>query len=215
MLSDQIIAKKRRTPKRKSCIECIQAKRRCDPGSTACVRCSKQKLQCQYVPHLRAVDDAELDEDSSRLHESNIVFNLPQLSTMQDSGGLGALERTFNPVQSSFNDFQSLENLPWPNHDLMSFNFSSPQTSSTALQHIPNDSNIGEWSNLSSSKLPSFAASRLNYGIAQFKLAPSMMVHQNKTFWTHPLLYENHIPRTMHGIAGSHPTFQISHADIA
>jgi hypothetical protein len=49
------------------------------------------------------------------------------------------------------------------------------------------------------SELPTFSASRLNYGISELKMAPSRMVLENQTPWSHPLLYEDKMPASMHG----------------
>lgn len=47
--------------------------------------------------------------------------------------------------------------------------------------------------------LPTLLGSRLNYGISELKMAPSKMVLANETPWSHPLLYKDKMPASMHG----------------
>lgn len=48
-------------------------------------------------------------------------------------------------------------------------------------------------------ELPTILGSRLNYGISELKMAPSKMVLHNQTPWSHPLLYADKMPASMHG----------------
>jgi hypothetical protein len=199
MLSDHSNAKKRRVPKRKSCTECIKAKRRCDQGILACVRCVKQKLECRYISYPSAEVISSPNEESSRMPEQDKALEWSQLSSALTTENFGVLDHTQggdNYTRLSSGGFLALEDSLGLNQDLMCFNLPSPHVPSSLLSHIPGGS-----SSIvpSSSGLPSFAASRLDYGAVQLKLAPSMMVHQNKTLWSHPLLFEEHMPRSMHG----------------
>jgi hypothetical protein len=74
------------------------------------------------------------------------------------------------------------------NHDMTSFGQSSSPTLFTPPVTV--DQGLFE--------LPDFSASRLNYGISELKMAPSRMVLENQTPWSHPLLYEDRMPSSMH-----------------
>ncbi len=186
MLSNSVQARNRRPPRRKSCTECIKAKRRCDQGSKSCARCSKQKLQCRYL----ASPVSDPRDHSTRNNELEDVIEWP--ATGQNES-LGMINSTNNGAvfSASFDLFPGLEDLFSSNTDTALPNPAYSPTFSTPSHQMV--------ASTSSSQLSSLSVSRFDYGITQLKLAPSKMVLENQTPWSHALLYAEDMPRSMHG----------------
>ncbi|KAF2434260.1 hypothetical protein EJ08DRAFT_627776 [Tothia fuscella] len=195
MLPDHSEPKKRRPQKRKSCIECIQAKRRCDCGGPACVRGVKQKLACRYVPSPSpAVQELSANNIASN-EQLNNEFCWPTLFPELQRNDVALLEQYSsleNFENGSFDVFSGPHGMVGPNFNTSKFTLPSP------VPYTPSQPAI----TASSSGLPGFAASRLDYGLEQLKLAPSTMVYKMETPWSHHLLYEEYMPQSMHDALG-------------
>jgi hypothetical protein len=193
MLPNVSQAEKRHPSRRKSCTECILAKRRCDKGLPKCARCSKQNLACQYhtppVPtftnNLSALDNSLT---ATGLGQTDI-FEWPNVSseitepfdfTSSQGFTIGLLDNA--PMEGILNHSANIVRLGQGLSSPSLLGFSSPDLSGSLRE------------------LSTFSASRLNYGINQLKLAPSRMILENGTPWSHPHLYDEQMPRSMQGV---------------
>jgi hypothetical protein len=184
-------ARKRRPLRRKSCVACIRAKRRCDPGQLACTRCTKQGLDCQYFSPPSALNEDGLSggytEAIGGTESSQLSFPL-DVETRSCEVVEFTLDQTLDP--RPFDMFSALNEDVF-NHSLEVTRFSQLPSPILPTLPLPVDQGLSE--------LPTFSASRLNYGISELKMAPSRMVLENQTPWSHPLLYEDKMPASMHG----------------
>jgi hypothetical protein len=169
--------------RQRSCGECAKAKRRCDLGQPSCFRCTRQKLTCSYpFPSLTHVDSAEEGETLA--------------SSKDSSNDLFPLDDTMD---------QAPQNVETLNFEL---------NSGTELANGLLNGNTGEETTLPRARsayvlgkqfpgvsLSAVAYSRIGYGIEQLKVAVSSMVLATQTPWSHPLLYEDFMPRCLQGIA--------------
>jgi hypothetical protein len=93
--------------------------------------------------------------------------------------------------------------------DVLDFDFSVGATSLDALANMLNSSPNPEdqmalqrnYANVkkpfSAGHLSPFAKARVGYSIEQYKITPRMMVEQSCTPWSHPMLYDQHMPRSL------------------
>ncbi|KAF2178892.1 hypothetical protein K469DRAFT_598139 [Zopfia rhizophila CBS 207.26] len=166
--------------RQKSCTECVKSKRRCDLQQPCCLRCGRQKLICSY-PSRPVVDDTPSTQDDSPMSDGiadngTFPFDIPTLPNHQDTE---LLDFDFNV------GIESIDVL----NDLL--NNTEPEELALPLVR----SNYAPGKQSSASHITSFAYSRINYPIEQMKLALAVMVSENQTPWSHPLLYEDEMPR--------------------
>jgi hypothetical protein len=188
---------KRPLPRRKACGECFKSKRRCDQHLPACSRCSKQRLACHYLvsPPL----PRPTGSGSNAAGASEVDITTPRDNTA--------------PPPPLLDGDIPVQDLPYSHElDLGFWNeafMSDAQTSPTALHPSP-PADILQWTPKEplaevavtdpvSSDLFNAATSRLNYAIDMLKAAPSRMVLENSTPWCHALLYNDQMPKSMHG----------------
>lgn len=169
----------RRPPRTRSCVPCIQAKRRCDPGLLACQRCTKQKLECRYLSYPDPTETSSQTGALATAQEHIIPAETASLTLSSDD--LNLFDGFFLP-NGSCDILPTLEN-----PSLAMTGIDQP-----SLPHPVPATNC-------SFELPTFVGSRLNYGIGELKMAPSRMVLENQTPWSHPLLFEEKMPASMQG----------------
>jgi hypothetical protein len=168
--------------RQKACSECAKAKRRCDLRQPSCVRCSRQKLSCTYPPQPSsnaspASHEDTILPDSLEIH-NGFPYDTQNISHDQDVGLLDFDPTIGMDSASALNDLiaQDVE---------ASYTLVRPS-------YVPGKE-------LSPSQLSSFSRSRVEYCVDQWKSTPAMMVSENCTHWSHPLLYEEHMPRSLQG----------------
>ncbi|KAF2653241.1 hypothetical protein K491DRAFT_603185 [Lophiostoma macrostomum CBS 122681] len=166
--------------RQKACSECAKAKRRCDLRQPSCVRCSRQKLSCTYPPQPHS-DASPASQDDSVLPDAlgshdTFPYDTQIPSNDQD---VGLLE--FDPT-IGIDSVSALDDLIAQDVE-DSYPLVRPS-------YMPGKE-------LSPNQVSTFSRVRIEYCIEQWKLTPAMMVSQNCTHWSHPLLYEEHMPRSM------------------
>jgi Fungal Zn(2)-Cys(6) binuclear cluster domain len=171
--------------RQRSCGECAKAKRRCDLGQPSCFRCTRQKLTCSYpFPSLTNVDSAEEGETPAASEDSsNDLFPLDVLIG-QAPQNVETLNFEFNSGTESING-------------LLNGNTGEE----TVLPHARSAYVLGK--QFPGVNLSAVAYSRIGYGIEQLKVAVSSMVLATQTPWSHPLLYEDFMPRCLQGTASA------------
>ncbi|KAF2500918.1 hypothetical protein BU16DRAFT_499719 [Lophium mytilinum] len=189
------------TGRQKSCARCVRSKRRCDLTQPSCLRCVRQHFTCSYPP--RPTHNLTLvPEDDSPMPDGNI----DSAASALDMSLIRGLQET--PVNSrqdtcllDFDLNAGLESVGFL-HDLLN---TSPmpeieqregslvrsthirQARSTRLPQVK----ACEW------ELTPASYARISYAIDRMKEAPATMVLENQTPWSHPLLYEDCMPRVL------------------
>lgn len=181
--------------RQKSCSECAKAKRRCGLEQPNCARCTRQHLSCVYPPQPRpqtaipqnATPEEPIDFDITNValdlqggSDNHLTFDF-DIPTMPTTSTPGILDFDFC---TGTNSLESLSNM---------LQNSTDREDQVVLQRTYAPATKP----FTSSHLSSFARSRVEYTIEQMKLAPRMMVEQNCTPWQHPMLYDDHMPRSM------------------
>ncbi|KAF1828940.1 hypothetical protein BDW02DRAFT_193763 [Decorospora gaudefroyi] len=183
--------------RQKSCSECAKAKRKCGLEQPRCARCARQHLACVYPPQPRsqapiphhATPGTRTDFDATELSleiqdEENagfaFAFDIPPTSIptgspvdifdFDFSAGASSLDALANMIDSSTNQ-----------EDQMAM-----QRSYT---RVKKPFSVGQ--------LSTFAKARVEYTIEHIKLAPKWMVDENCTPWSHSMLYEEYMPRSL------------------
>jgi hypothetical protein len=188
--------RKRRPQSKKSCTACIKAKRRCERSTGACVRCNKQRLDCYFLP------PPSLDSEGLIAARKNSTTTDgeedPESAMVQDS--------TFDFL--NFNPEENIQTGAIDSSlgidDLFDLTVNTPEfgrhLSPTAVGPLvtTNSSRNCKFDSSSSS-----IASRVERGINELKSAPAKMVNENQTAWSHALLYEDMMPKSMQGAAQS------------
>ncbi|KAF2464788.1 uncharacterized protein BDR25DRAFT_271479 [Lindgomyces ingoldianus] len=169
--------------RQKSCLECAKSKRRCDLRHPACLRCTKQNLTCSYPPQPSAGDASTWQSDSTppECDAADNVFHF-DMQTFSNSQPVGLMDFDVAPGEASSLD--ALNNL---------FNTEEDRESYFPLAR----SNYAQGKSFSASHISDFAYSRVKYCIEELKRAPITMVSENRTPWSHPLLYEDYMPRCL------------------
>jgi hypothetical protein len=185
-------AKKRRPPRRRSCEACIRAKRRCDPGTLACTRCTKQGLNCHYVSPLTSLNQEPFPGVGTEV----IGHAEPSQSSFPSNAEPRACEAA-NFTTENLLDMGPLD-MFLLNENNLDLGFDETRVSQLTAPNLynlplPADKDKCPF------ELPIFSASRLNYGINELKMSPSRIVLESQTPWSHPLLYEDKMPTSMHG----------------
>lgn len=182
-------------PRRKSCSECVKAKRRCDHGLPSCERCNKLRLVCRYVTtlahssHSHCSPATETEPVVANIH----TFEATALETMHQADSLCALV-----------DFNRATNEAIGTYDILpDFTdcFSPTIGGSTSLDITLSRIKAPVY-NVNLSNLSAVIDQHLKFGIDQMKLAPRGMVLENGTPWSHPLLYDAAMPRSIQGMLG-------------
>lgn len=183
--------------RRKSCSECVKAKRKCDIGQLRCTRCSRQNLTCTYPSHSNLQSTLSGAENLGSYDE-------PLLPSAAIPDVVDAGDTTY-PF-----DLEAL-NIPTTiGSQLLDLDVSTAITSLTSLSHFTDGSTDGAdqmatqrfyWSvtpsTFSSANIAPLAMSRIGYAIDQLKLAPRTMVQSNSTPWSHAMVYDEHMPRSL------------------
>lgn len=159
---------------------CVQAKRRCDPGLLACQRCTKQQLECRYASQQPSAVEANNDHILT-------TTTVEEHATVADSPFLLPAPDDLNLFDDFFSQYASCETFPAMSGHI---NVAGADQQSLIATTTVDKCRL---------ELPAFLGSRLNYGIDELKMAPSKIVLTNGTPWSHPLLYEDKIPASMHG----------------
>ncbi|KAK0672567.1 hypothetical protein QBC41DRAFT_380540 [Cercophora samala] len=208
-------------PRRKSCAACIKAKRRCTQESPACQRCTQRTLVCQYpegrvskrplppktpatpsrsstgppsaLPTPGPLWDLSAWEHSSTSCESLELVD-PHAILLDASDTLNLF--TFDNLDPVFGEPSIHIDEPAVLSDTMS---TAVSDFGTATTRIINDLVIPG----PPARLPQTAAvawafkNRLNFALDKIRDAPRQMVCENQTPWSHPCLYEHHMPQSM------------------
>ena len=167
--------------RQKACSECAKAKRRCDLRQPSCLRCSRQKLCCSYPPQPFSDSTSDSQDDSilADVFGSQNPFPL-EVQTLNDLD-VGLLD--FDPT-IGIDSINALNDLCAQDTEDSQIFIRPTYLPEKGLPHI---------------ELSKFSRSRIEYSVEQWKLAPAMMVQENCTLWCHPLLYEEHMPRSLSG----------------
>ena len=155
--------------RQKSCFECARSKRRCDLRLPRCLRCTRLSLGCSYPPPVLPTTQAT--PDSPALLDAPITGDLCFDIDAPDFDDL--LHFSAHETSSAFREFFDLED---------------PKGGTLGPIYAPNPL---------SPHLRSFTQSRLDFPVEQMKGAPSMMVLENQTLWSHPQLYKDHMPPSL------------------
>jgi hypothetical protein len=186
--------------RQKSCSECAKAKRKCGLEQPRCARCSRQHLSCVYPPQPRLqAATPQLVNPQIATSDTNTEFNAADLPL--EMPDMESADMAF--------DFDIPAMPTGSTVDVLDFDFSAGASSLDALANMINISLDPEdqmaiqrnYANMrkpfSAAHLSPFAKARVEYSIEQYRLAPKTMVAQNCTPWSHPMLYEEHMPRSL------------------
>ncbi|CAM1501812.1 Fc.00g037960.m01.CDS01 [Cosmosporella sp. VM-42] len=164
-------------PRRKSCAACIKAKRRCDFAVPACLRCSQRRIACQY-PNRPPREQSCSTPQTPDLMQGMLTADALTPATL--GGGADDFNTVVASIDSDFNDLTSFE-LPLDDATL-------------DLIHQP--------SMLAPPASKGFELSqaitlRLQWAIDEMRRAPTTMVLEMQTPWSHSCLYKDEMPRSM------------------
>ncbi|KAI9680863.1 MAG: hypothetical protein M1817_004303 [Caeruleum heppii] len=185
-------------PRRKSCTACHAAKRRCDQRLPTCSRCINRTLTCQYINGLgqRNADclpqPVILDNALEALDEVDSISAQPHSAPPGGEEYRHALD--LEPTQGVglekdlVSSLTGLEDMLSPQH----MDLETPSASSTLPTGVLVSHSISPYDKA----LAQFAL-RLEYAAALLKTAPSTMVLENQTPWSHSQLYRDYMPRSM------------------
>jgi hypothetical protein len=182
--------------RQKSCSECAKGKRKCDLGHPTCARCRKQHLTCTYPQPPRQLGIASEEASAHDLDD----LDIPDLSI-----GLENMENVaLPPLNFDVHAMQYASSTDTTCFDL-GVGITSLASLSSMLYNSADEEDqlaIGRAHHrldrtFSAAHIAPFAKSRIQWSIDQLKLAPKMMVEQNGTPWQHPMLYDEHMPRSL------------------
>jgi hypothetical protein len=174
-------------PRSKSCSKCKTAKRRCDLAVPACFRCSRRNLTCEYP-----ASQAGVQEQGNSESMENFALEWPLISQNLTTTSVSPIgEQTTQLAQVPIAD-NTLEGL-FPELD-----------SNGNVCHETSDS-FHNWGLVTSRTRPfipspRMVASRLQFALDELMKAPSKIVLENQTPWSHRFLYQDGMPRSMQGI---------------
>jgi Fungal Zn(2)-Cys(6) binuclear cluster domain len=172
--------------RRKSCSECVKAKRRCTLQLPSCIRCTKQNLPCQYY-----------GQQPNTLNQTSLQITLARKDRRQSTPILTTQAndpRMTSMITQSELDLLTMNTLPFIDNFMVS---SMSQLTSPTI-YAP--SIVGE---ASFGPMPKAWEPRFKYAIKQLELTPSSMVRENQTPWSHPLLYDDFMPKSIQGTSSS------------
>jgi hypothetical protein len=186
--------------RQKSCSECAKAKRKCGLEQPHCARCTRQHLSCIYPPQ-PCSQAAAPNTAIPQIVSPDIHTDFNTAGSPIDLPEMGSADLAFD---------LDIPALPTGSAvDMLYFDFSAGATSLDALANmIDNSPNLEDqmaiqrnYANvrklMSVEHLSPFAKARVEYSIEHFKLVPRTMVEQNCTPWSHPMLYDEHMPRSL------------------
>ncbi|KAF2262423.1 hypothetical protein CC78DRAFT_520054 [Lojkania enalia] len=184
--------------RQKSCSECAKSKRRCDLRQPSCLRCSRQNLTCIYPPQPSPIGDAptpptQISKGNSNTENGLFEFDLPALSTPEEVELLDFDLIAATESVNTLNDILAGE---------------SGACEDVSLSR-PNYVSVVPAKLFSTSYLSVEARGRIDYCVAQLKLAPSMFLIENGTPWCHPLLYQDNMPRNLQDAHASCALYQV------
>lgn len=156
---------------KKSCRECAKAKRRCSLG-TPCQRCARHGRDCRYLGKRNEAGD-QLEGQYAPNQPDLVVSHL-----LQNDANADFLNFNTDLVDGTMTNFRLEESL-----DLALL----PAASSVCRPRF------------STSDLKSFETARLEYPAQVLRAVPASFVHGNQTPWSHPLLWEDEMPRCLQG----------------
>jgi hypothetical protein len=162
---------------KKSCRECAKAKRRCTLGNP-CQRCARQGRDCRYLGKRNDTSD-ETGGQYNLAHTEYATYSLLEHDADADVSNLGGGvmdEATGAMIEESM--------------DLTLLSGASPAFEPR----------------FSTTLLKSLLTGRLEYPIQVFKSAPAAFVYLNQTPWSHPLLWEDHMPGCLQGQCDALPS---------
>jgi hypothetical protein len=171
---------------KRSCRECARAKRRCS-GGTPCQRCARQWHNCVYHPNPR---DETTHQSEPAIPSSQADLDTMPL-TLDDIADSDLLDLQAGLMDGITTDFEFEETL-----DVAPLSTLSPNCPPR----------------FSASTLKSFQTSRLAYPIQVTKSAPALFVTENQTPWSHPLLWEDEMPKCLQGKLALSLLLVLSHA---
>ncbi|KAF2814569.1 uncharacterized protein BDZ99DRAFT_494531 [Mytilinidion resinicola] len=178
------------TGRQKSCARCVKSKRRCDLTQPSCLRCTRQHFTCSY-PSRPAFNAIPVAEDNSPMPDSSIdnvasPFDMSLIqghrnTSVQSRQDTCLLDLDVNAGLESIGILHDLRNTsPMPeNQQTIIRSIRVPQAGECRWELTPS----------------SYA--RISYAIDRMKQAPATMVLENQTPWSHPLLYEDCMPRVL------------------
>ena len=165
-------------PRRKSCAACIKAKRRCDFAVPACLRCSQRNIVCQYPSR-------SLREQSRTAQTPDVMQGLltaEELTPATLGGGADDFSTVVANIDANFNDLTSFD-LPL---DEATLDLYQP-----TMLAPPSSKGF---------ELTQAITERLQWSIDEMQRAPTTMVLETQTPWSHPMLYKEEMPRSMQGV---------------
>lgn len=154
---------------KKSCRECAKAKRRCSLGNP-CQRCARQNRDCRYLGKRIETD---VQPEGQYAPPDNIM---PLL--LQNDANADFLNFNIDLADDIVTNFGIEESLNLPPLAALS-SVCGPRFSTSVLK--------------------SFQRARLGFPIEVLKVVPASFVHGNETPWSHPLLWEDEMPRCLQG----------------
>lgn len=158
---------------KRSCRQCARAKRRCN-GGVPCERCARQRLDCVYHRNPRDGTTVQVEPPVSASEAG--LESLPlTLDSIAESDLLNLQVGVADEIITNL-DFEEI-------FDIASLPAHSPT-------HQPRSP---------ASTLKSFQTARLAYPIQIIKSAPASFVRENQTPWSHPLLWEDEMPKYLQG----------------
>jgi hypothetical protein len=181
--------------RQKSCSECAKAKRKCGLEQPHCARCTRQHLSCIYPPRPGA--QAAIPPTNAAEVPTDMVFPQPPagITDLVNDGVEFDFDLPAMPTNSTaeildFDFCTGANSLDALSEMLAS---QSNQINHTALQAV----SAPVRKPFTSAHLSPYAKSRVEYSFEHIKLAPKMMVEQACTPWSHPMLYEEYMPRSL------------------
>ena len=157
--------------RKKSCRECAKAKRRCSLGNP-CQRCGRHGRDCIYLGKQKEAD-CRLEDQQVSNHQD---LTMPLL--LQNNAGVDFLNFNTDLVDGI----------------MTNFGIEAPLD----LALLPAASSVSRHK-FSTSVLKSSQMVRLGYGIQALKAVPASFVYGNQTPWSHPLLWEEDMPKCLQG----------------
>ena len=183
---------KRPSTRRKSCLECVKAKRRCDQGLPRCARCKKAKLSCSYGTSRHTQGETNRLEPCNSDVSTSLTEPIEAPSTQVDQEYFNFVD----PLLLNDGGLSTCQTLPDLDESLIEGgDIFTPPSATDAFQAAMTPSAA----RFSVQDVALAFKTRFGYGVNAMKMAPKMMVTQNQTPWSHPLLYEVEMPKSMQG----------------
>ncbi|KAH6670846.1 hypothetical protein F5X68DRAFT_44055 [Plectosphaerella plurivora] len=180
-----LTASERRNPpsRRRSCQACTRAKRRCDFSLPGCRRCTNRGFPCQYPDRRPTPAAANLAEDGTDYHTSDDI-STAVASSPETLGPNTAQWPSLQPlcaVDVGLDLALSVEMVPG-RHSYATV----PDTSALSATPATLDNVVREKMRI-----------RMQYRLDQTRKAPEMMARKMTTPWSHPLLYQDGMPKAI------------------